>query len=257
LVKSLNNLREKIAHLETGYRPQGSIAPVRLGHAFADTVLNGGLKCGALHEVFADERNAPAGTAFALALALRLAAKKILLWVQQDFSATICGQLSPSGLRELGLNPERLILVRAFDVASALRAASDALSCNALGAIVLEPWGEAKIFNLVASRRFTLAAAHSGVSMIMLRVASKPRPSTAETRWLVESEPSYVEDWGNPVFSVALVRNRHGRTGCFSMEWSCDERIFREPAHSRIMVSEASGRPAKTLHTEKRYKRAG
>jgi hypothetical protein len=48
-----------------------------------------------------------------------------------------------SGLAELGLDPRLVVTVRAADVDSALRTAADALACDALGAVVLEVWGEA------------------------------------------------------------------------------------------------------------------
>lgn len=228
-----------------------------MGHPIADAALKNGLLFGVLHEVFTAERNASAGTAFAFALALRLVQQKNFLWIKQDFSSSLCGELSPVGLLELGLDPKRLLLVSVPDAISSLRAASDSLSCKALGAIVLELYGEAKIFDLTASRRFTLSAAHFGVSLIMLRIAAEPRPSTAETRWFVEPGLSYAENLGNPVFSAALVRNRHGSNGRFSMEWNCDECIFREPAHSRIVAAKTSYRSATSLRAETRIKRTG
>ena len=54
--------------------------------------------------------------------------------------------------------------MRAADVDTALRTAADALACDALGAVVLEVWGEARQLDLVASRKLTLAAQASGVT---------------------------------------------------------------------------------------------
>jgi protein ImuA len=248
----LNFLREKIARLET-HLPSPSGIP--LGHAAADRVLERGLLPGALHEIFAAERHAAAGTGFALMLSLRLLDRKHLLWVRQDFSAIPCGEIYPPGLLELGLDPDRLILVRASTPLDALRAAADCISCKALGAVLLEVWGEHKAIDLTATRRLTLAAAQSGTTVILIRIAAAPRVSTAETRWLIEPAPSRGEDWGHPIFSAALLRNRHGRTGRFSMEWSCDQRIFREPADSRDLVSVVAGGTGQTARTE--FRRAG
>ena len=72
-------------------------------------------------------------------------------------------------------------MVRAADVESALRTSADALACDALGAVVLEVWGETRQFDLVASRKLTLAAQSSGVTGLLLRMAAQPLPSTAET----------------------------------------------------------------------------
>lgn len=245
MTKSLNSLREKITRLETHL---SSPSGIPLGHAGADRALAHGLLPGALHEVFAAERHAATGTGFALMLALRLLGQKHLLWVQQDFSVIPCGETHPMGLLELGFDPDRLILVRSATALDALRAAADSISCKGIGVVLLEAWGEHKAIDLTATRRLTLAAAQSGTTIILGRIAAKPRISTAETRWLIEPEPSRAEDWGNPIFSAALLRNRHGRTGHFSMEWSCDQRIFREPANSRDLFSAVAGGTDPAVH---------
>ena len=90
----------------------------------------------------------------------------------------------------------------------ALRTAADALACDAVGAVVLEVWGEARQLDLVASRKLTLAAQASGVTCLVLRVAAEPLPSTAETRWIVRaahSPPGVTpwSAWGAPVFDDA------------------------------------------------------
>ena len=53
-----------------------------------------------------------------------------------------------------------------------MRTAADALACDALGAVVLEVWGEARQLDLVASRKLTLAAQASGVTALLLRMAA-------------------------------------------------------------------------------------
>ena len=82
------------------------------------------------------------------------------------FAEIESGALSMSGLAELGLDPRCVVTVRAADVESALRTAADALACDALGAVVLEVWGEARQLDLVASRKLTLAAQASGVTAL-------------------------------------------------------------------------------------------
>src|SRR6202011_1943596 len=126
------------------------------------------------------------------------------------------------GWAELGLDPRLVVTVRASDVESALRIAADALACDALGAVVMEIWGEARQFDLVASRKLTLAARMSGVTGLLLRPAAVPLPSTAETRWIVRAAHSPPEApsgvlfpaaaWGSPCFDAELIRNRHGPT---------------------------------------------
>ncbi len=236
-ISTLARLRKEIGRLEDdalalGESSLSQRAP--LGHVEADAVLQGGLARGAVHEVFAEGRQSAPATGFIAGLAHRVTAQRPLLWVRQDFSELESGALSMSGWRELGLDPRRLVMVRAHDVEAALQTAADALTCEALGAVVMEIWGETRRFDLVASRKLTLAARASGVTGLLLRVAAAPSPSTAESRWVVRaarSPPTAAwQAWGRPVLDVRLVRNRHGLTGHWIMEWNCDERLFRDAA---------------------------
>ncbi len=176
------------------------------------------------------------------------AARRPLVWIRQDFAEIESGALSMAGLAELGLDPRGLVTVRAADVDAALRTAADALACDALGAVVLEVWGEARQFDLVASRKLTLAAQASGVTGLLLRVAAQPQPSTAETRWIVRaahSPPASAGSaWGAPVIDAQLVRNRHGPVGRWIMEWKCDECLFAKPsAYPQPVAAAPAHRP--------------
>lgn len=206
-------------------------ARVPLGYDEIDGCLHGGLRRGALHEIFAEGGHEAAATGFAAALSFRMAADRRVLWIRQDFSAIEFGDMAVTGLLELGLDPARLLLLRLADAADVLRAASDALSCAALGAVVIEMPGDPKILDMVANRRLTLASARKGVTAFLLRFNAKPQFSTAETRWRIRATRSLdrEENWGSPVFETELVRNRHGHTGCWVMEWSCDDGLFQKP----------------------------
>jgi len=244
---SIAALRETISHIEsTDVSFVEGNTRMPLGHADADAALQGGILPGTLHEIYAAERDGVSASAFAAMIALRVArARSCILWVRQDFTARQCGELSAQGLFDLGIDPDRLLLVKARNGAEALRAAADALSCKALGAVVLEVWRQPKPIDLVASRKLTLRAGNSGVTIFLIRIAAPDvMPSTAETRWLVRAErtPDFVEDWGNPLFAARLARNRHGQTGAWAMEWSCDARVFREvPQNSGPRIPTARG----------------
>jgi protein ImuA len=232
-MNTLANLRGDIERLEAhgnGY----ALHKAALGHAGADATLQGGLALAAVHEVFAEGHQSAAATGFIAGLAGRVAPRRPLVWVRQDFSEIELGALSMSGWAELGLDPRCVVSVRAADVESALRTAADALACDALGAVVLEVWGGARQLDLVASRKLTLAAQASGVTGLLLRVAAEPQPSTAETRWIVRaahSPPAAAWNaWGAPLFDAHLVRNRHGPVGRWIMEWKCDECLFADAA---------------------------
>ncbi|HEX4158907.1 MAG TPA: hypothetical protein VHY79_10555 [Rhizomicrobium sp.] len=265
-------------------------ARVALGHGGADICLRGGLLKGTLHEVFpavAGDEAVAAG--FVVALAARAAESRRILWLRPDFAALEHGEISATGLLELGLDPGRFLLLRAPDVTAVLRAGVDALSCAALGALVIEIPGSPRVLDLSASRRFVLAAQESGVTAFLMRLDAEAEPSAAETRWLVRAASSHAitfpppragevrpkaEEggvvvrtspsarfagtspargggnvsgggwgWGHPRFDAELVRNRHGRTGHWLMEWNCDDRLF-QAADSGAVVSAALDRPA-------------
>src|SRR6201996_3264252 len=227
---------EKIAALratlaQAGLETLVTTARVPLGFAPADAVLKGGLERGTLHEVYAATNSETAATAFAAGLAIRVAGKKKLLWIRQDYSALEFGELSATGFLELGIDPSQMLLVCTAHADDAIKAASDALTCSALGAIVIELPGTPKILDLVTSRRLTLAASQKNVTAILLRFGAKVQDSTAETRWRIctRASPSEEENWGGPVFETELVRSRHGRTGHWVMEWNCDAGLFGEP----------------------------
>jgi protein ImuA len=235
---------------------------VALGHAEADMVLCGGLATAAVHEVFAEGHQSAAATGFIAGLSARISARRPLVWVRQDFCDLEAGTLSMSGLSELGLDPRCLVTVRASDVESALRAAADALACDALGAVVLEVWGQAKALDLVASRKLTLAAQASGGTGLLLRIAAAPLPSTAETRWIVRAAHSPPQSqwgasspaaaWGSPCFDAELIRNRHGPTGRWIMEWKCDECLFSEAADPQPVAATPAHRPHQAAALQRR-----
>jgi protein ImuA len=223
------------------------LSRMALGHAGADAMLQGGLVRSALHEVFAEAgRHGAAATGFVAGLAHRVARHRPLVWVRQDFLDIESGTLSMHGLAELGLDPRRVVMVRAADAESALRVAADAVACDALGAVVLDVWGEVRALDLVASRKLTLAARASGVTVLISRIAAMPSASTAETRWIVRAahSPPGLEAWGMPMLDTQLVRNRHGPTGQWIMEWNCDECLFRESqTYSQPVAAAPADRP--------------
>ena len=179
-------------------------------------------------------RQSGAATGFVAGLAGRVAARRPLVWVRQDFTEIESGALSMSGLAELGLDPRLLVTVRAADVDTALRAAADALACDALGAVVLEVWGAGATARSRRQPQADIGRAEPPASPVCCcGVAAEPLPSTAETRWIVRaahSPPAAPSRpaWGAPMFDAQLVRNRHGPVGRWIMEWKCDECLFEQ-----------------------------
>ena len=180
------------------------------------------------------------------------------MWIRQDFTEIESGALSMSGLAELGLDPRLLVTVRAADVDSALRTAADALACDAVGAVVLEVWGEARQLDLVASRKLTLAAQASGVDLPVAAdgggaAALDGRDQMDRARGAFAAGAAPWSAWGAPVFDAQLVRNRHGPVGRWIMEWKCDECLFGKPAAYPQPVAAAPAHRPHQAPAQKRF----
>jgi len=211
-----------------------------------DAVLGGGLRRGALHEVFAGDWGAGG---FAACLAIQAAGSKPLFWVRPDYEALEYGPLSATGLLELGGDPANLFLLRVAHADDALSAAADILACPHVGAVVLEISGSPRSLDLVASRRLTLLAEESGVTLFLLREGAKPEPSAAATRWQVRtlaSDPD-DDDWGAPRFHAQLTRHRLGALGDFLLTWDSEHGLFHDAAaHFGLMAAAPADRPIET-----------
>lgn len=259
---ALARLRRSLARIERADW-QEDTAPFSLGLPDIDDFIGGGLPHGALHEVFPESAaDCGAGIGFALALALRANGKagRPLLWVRQDMAAQEQGELHAAGLAEFGADPSAFLLVRARDAVQALRAADEALRCTALGAVVLEIWGEARALDLTASRRLARGAARAGCCVLLVRSGAAPAPSAAMSRWRVRASPSRLlaaEAPGRPAFDIGLLRHRAGYPPRrWRVEWDRDELVFRPPALSRTVAALPADRPAAPAASEDR-RRAG
>lgn len=227
---------------------------VAIGHKTLDNALSGGVARAGLHEVFsACDDDCGAASAFALALAMRAGARP-LIWVREDRAIRLSGRVHGPGLIELGFDPADLYLVAAPDGLSVLRAGADIARCGAVGAVVIEPHGNARAFDLTASRRLSMAGAASGVLVLALRGAAEPEPSAALTRWRVAAAPSTPLEGdapGHPAFDVTLLRQRGGIAGIEArLEWNRDTRSFSTqlrrgaPAAAPVGAGEAAARRA-------------
>jgi protein ImuA len=105
---NLATLRDSIERLETHGAAYGS-RKVPLGHSEADASLQGGLALGAVHEVFAEAgRQSAVATGFVAGISGRVAARRPVVWIRQDFTEVEAGTVSMSGFSELGLDPRLL-----------------------------------------------------------------------------------------------------------------------------------------------------
>lgn len=184
-----------------------------------------------LTELFANgEADVAAGAGAALVAAIEVAGERPVLWVRQTFLDGEAGAPYALGLLELGLDPAKLILVKARSPLAALQAGLEGARSAALGAVLIETWGEAGAYDLTASRRLALAAEASGTAVVVLCVAATPRPSAAVARWQVGaagSEAMPANAPGRPSFHLTLLRAKRASSGGrYLAEWDRDARQF-------------------------------
>lgn len=217
-----------------------------LGHAAADQHL-GGLATHALHEIYAATTpDATAALGFALGLVQRAAGDRPVVWGIQAMAGLETGQIHGPGLREMGLDPGRVVLVRVKEMKDLLTAGEEALACGAVGAVLLTTWGEAKTLSLTATRRLSMAAGQGRATAILIRLAAQPQPSAAETRWRVKaalSQALEAETPGHPTYGVELLRHRLGaQPNAWIMEWDRERGLFQNGGQNA--GQEQSERPA-------------
>lgn len=185
----------------------------------------------ALHEAYAAPADQPALVGFGLGV-LRSLKNGPVLWVRQTFLDGETGRVFPSGLREYGLDPDKIVLVQANNVRDLLQAGLEAARCKALAGALLELAGDSSLYDLTASRRLSLAARSNGVPLLFLRSAARAVPSAAETRWHVRtlsSSPLAANAPGKPVFEAELLRSKRGaEPKTFVLEWNPDAGEFEE-----------------------------
>ena len=199
------------------------------GELALDRLLRGGIGRGTLNEVVAAAAgDAGAASGFALALAARFAdemgretAAAPVVWVMEDAARAEGGAPYAPGLAAHGLDPARLLLVRAKGGTDALWAAEEALKCRAVAAVVVDLW-RAKTYDLVASRRLLLAAAAGGTPAILVPAGAPGAAlsSAAQARFTVAAAPgphleagSRVPIPGRAAWAVRLARIRAGPAG--------------------------------------------
>lgn len=190
-------LREQIARLD-GTTPPASARIVPTGLPALDAALPwNGLPQGAVHEIANADAVDGAATGFVLRLLAQLTAvapNNAVLW------ASCRNDLFAPGLQRAQVDPGRLLFARCRSGTEVLAALEDGLRCPALAATV----GEIAELDFTMSRRLQLAAASSGMLVLLLR-PNLVSASAALTRWRVESCP------GGQI--ISLIRCRGGRPG--------------------------------------------
>jgi protein ImuA len=232
--RRLERLRAELARLDR--RPPHARGVRPLGLAGIDRALpGGGLPRGSLHEL-QGEPGRGAALGFAAALLGRLLADGGHgLWIGPR------DELFGPGLAELGLPPERLLVVRARARAARLWALEEALHSPGLVAAL----AEIDRLSLIQSRRLQLAAESRGVCALLLRPhAAGASPSVAATRWRITPLGSEAPGraLGPPRWRLELIRCRGGQTGLWQVEWR--QGGWHEVADPVPVAADAADRPA-------------
>ncbi len=268
--RTLPELRERIRRIERPAATAHGVLP--FGITAIDRALpGGGLARGALHEILGmsgDEEDGALAAAFAAGIVGRLAAQRSLT---SDAMVLWClphTDLYGPGLAAHGLDPARLVLVRAPRDGEILWAMEEGLRAAGIGAVV----GEVGALAAVASRRLQLAAERSGITAFLLRrwrdggQAARERnlPNAAATRWRIAALPSSHPTlpspasegrvgWGlgieRPRWRVELLRCRGGEPACWEVE------VADATGHVSLAAALAD-RPVTPFSPEK-FRRAG
>lgn len=221
-----------------------------------DARLKGGLPHNALHEIFAGESGDVAtASAFALLLSLRLPEPKgKIFWIAEEKQDRVSGRLYSPGLADFGFDPAAMVILRTANMLDALRAAADASRSKAASAVVLEVYGGARMIDLTSTRRLSLAAANSGVLILLVRVDAMPVPSAAFSRWQIRSAPSEAfpaNSPGLPTFDISLLRHRSGIAPFEArIVWDHERQIFHDaPLSGGISTIVSVGEAGSDMHS--------
>jgi protein ImuA len=221
----------------------------------------GGLARGTLHEILGaggDEEDGALAAAFAAHILGRLAGAEdgLVLWCLAR------PDLYGPGLAVHGLDPGRLVLVRAPRDAEILWAMEEGLRAPGILAVV----GEVGTLPAVASRRLQLAAERSGITAFLLRrwrnggQATRERalPNAAVTRWRITAVPSRAAPGepgiGRPRWRIELLRCRGGEPASWEMPaWGMEVPDATDHVSLAAALADRSAAPV----APERFRRAG
>jgi protein ImuA len=187
---------------------------------------NGGLAGGALHEVVpATQAALPVAIGFIVAALARFnclfpaaANNKKIIFVMPGHQARQCGRLSGHGLKRLGFDPSRAVLIETAHRHDTLWAVLEALRSQAPQAVV----GMVDKLDLKTSQKLHLAATDSGLPLLLLRPSQTLESSAAATRWRIGAATAARDRFGSyarPRWHLQLERCRNGRPGEWVVEY--------------------------------------
>jgi protein ImuA len=209
------------------------------GVAALDSYLpDGGLACGALHEIVPETQGAmPAAFGFIATILIRVLSMKAaahaanspphgrrkkvadpLIFVMPAYGLREYGRPHGHGFNSLGLDPAGLILVETAHRKQTLWAMEEALRSAAPLAVA----GVIDKLDLKTSQRLHLAATDAGLPLLLLRPAQTLESSAAATRWRIGTAEAARDRFGLVArvrWRLKLERCRNGRPGEWVVEY--------------------------------------
>ncbi|MBD3630001.1 Error-prone repair protein ImuA [Cyclobacterium sp.] len=228
-IEQLRQLKQEIMELE-GYIPQkGQQTDSRLQLGPLHEAFPGrAFPLAANHEFISHNSSEAASTQGFLAVILGMLMQKggFCLWLGT------CPQVFPPALKCFGLAPERVLFVNVPREKDLLWTLEQALSCEALVAVV----GEMRELGFSESQRLQLAVERSRVTGFLHRHQPRSLHALAcATRWKLAPLPSTVPagmpGMGWPAWKVSLLKARNGKPGHWQLQW--DGEGFQELFHQQ------------------------
>jgi len=188
-------------------------------------LISGAGRAGELHEIApVAHGDSPSAIGFAAAHASRLANQHAhshapIVWAQTRVLRHEFGRLYGPGLANLGLNPQRLLLMDVAKDMDVLWALEEALRSGACAAVI----GHLGHASFTATRRLALAAATTQTSCLLLTAPGRAGSTAARTRWRISAAPSAPHTLdtaapGTPRWRAELVRVKDAQPGAWLME---------------------------------------
>lgn len=226
--------RQRQGETETPWPPAGTTRD-----ALDATLPGEGLATGVLHEILpASHADFPAALGFSLGIAARILQKRPghVLWVMPSWQGRAHGALYPDGLAGFGIDPARLVEIRAPRTREALWAIEEALGHAPVAAVFGVLPGNETTYDFTASRRLAMRAAQQGVTALIL--PARPDLNTASAahmRWSAAAGASPparyigqpVPGLGTPRWHIQLLKSRRGGSGNWHLEWDHEAVSFR------------------------------
>jgi protein ImuA len=163
----------------------------------------------------------------------------LILWCLTHETAREWGKPYGPGLRDLGLDPARFLLVEARTATDAAWALEEALKSRSLSAVL----GQVEEIAPLAARRLGLAAKEAHRPCLLLSSHAVSALPGTQTRWRVAAHPSEGASFdreapGPPSFRLTLERCRGHPPQSWTIEFSDDAYDFRLSAASADRAAE-------------------